>query len=438
MRLLLYVLFSVLMLFPVDSYAKKREVRRAKVLSSNYGYYKDLFMDSGIALTSRHSLHAAHALSLSMEYFASASKNMTSTDTLLQKQIFCGSEDDTNGWLLYPDGAPRYRVIYVNGGGSARHARSLTSEGRSNIRRYVAEGGSYVGTCAGSALSSAGAMLADGRILYSDIYFNIWPGIVHRTNLKKIRTGMAMPRGCPLLKYYDFGGDRLVENVAHNRGNFALDDEEYPLPAGTLPLARYVYEGPAEVNIDGQISTWSYKPDEKTGRTVVIGSHPEIEPVGERRDFMCALLLHAMEGNAGPRPKADLQFGSLREMNRYWEDNDPAYTAIGDRQYHHFTVMVPKKCKSMTITLKGYEGKDDFDLTLCANPKKMAFLDNSLHVSEGKGCSRQLIIENPKQGVWYVSVFCDTTVETATGAYGTEYTGRRDVLNGVPYSIAVK
>ena len=44
----------------------------------------------------------------------------------------------------------------------------------------------------------------------------------------------------------------------------------------------------------------------------------------------------------------------------------------------------------------------------------------------------------PKAGTMYISVFCDTTVDTVKSPNGTQYTGRVDVLNGVPYTIEVR
>lgn len=41
----------------------------------------------------------------------------------------------------------------------------------------------------------------------------------------------------------------------------------------------------------------------------------------------------------------------------------------------------------------------------------------------------------PRRGTLYLSVFCNTTVDTVETKWGTQYTGRLDVLNGVPYGI---
>ena len=160
MNRLLLVVCALLLSFvvhPAEASERKRDKARQQVLDRGRGYYKEIFMDSGIALTSRTYLPSARYLGLDVEYFASASqKKLTQKDTLLQSNIFCGSEEDTNGWLLYPDGAPRFRMIYVNGGSALKHARSLGELGRERVREFVAAGGSYFGTCAGAYLGSKG------------------------------------------------------------------------------------------------------------------------------------------------------------------------------------------------------------------------------------------------------------------------------------------
>jgi hypothetical protein len=74
-----------------------------------------------------------------------------------------------------------------------------------------------------------------------------------------------------------------------------------------------------------------------------------------------------MDGNGNATVKGELVPGQVREMNKTTKDNDPAFTAVGDRQYHHFTVEIPAGTKRAEIVLKGYEGMDNFDLTLLAD-----------------------------------------------------------------------
>ena len=100
--------------------------------NNNDGYYKDIFMDSGIRLNSLTDLPVSRYLGLSIESFVSATHSpdlLTLRDTLLQREIMIGTEDDLNGVLLYPDGAPRFRVLYMNGGKAAGHGKSLGVQG---------------------------------------------------------------------------------------------------------------------------------------------------------------------------------------------------------------------------------------------------------------------------------------------------------------------
>lgn len=411
--------------------------------NNSYGYYKDIFMDSGIRLNSRHDLPVSRFLGLSIEAFVSAPHSpnqLTLRDTLFQREMLIGCEDDLNGVLLYPDGEPRFRVLYMNGGKAAGHGKSLGPVGREQMKTYIDRGGSYVGTCAGAYIASMGSAIRDKEFKPNVNYLNIWPGTVRGTLLYKNRTAMTMEPGNPLLKYYDFGGDMRVDSIRHNGGCFAYFGEGSIIPEGTEVLMRYDYDTVAvdsKVKIHGEVSTWAYKANEESGRVVMTGSHPEENVSGDRLEFMAAMVKYAMDGNGQPTLKGELIPGEARRMDKGTADNDPAYTAVGDRQYHHFTLNIPKKTKRAEIILQGIEGKDQFDLSLLAKAGDFAFHRNT-HLQEvSLGCNKTLVLDNPPAGKWYISVFCDTTVETKYGKYGTEYIGRREVLNGVPYIIKV-
>lgn len=79
--------------------------------------------------------------------------------------------------------------------------------------------------------------------------------------------------------------------------------------------------------------------------------------------------------------------------------------------------------------------EDDFDLSLLAKAGDYAFHQTTPLQDVSLGCNKTLVIEKPEAGKWFISVFGETTVETAYGKYGTEYIGRRDMLNGVPYTL---
>ncbi|MBQ2026571.1 MAG: hypothetical protein II214_01565 [Alistipes sp.] len=439
-RLVYFIILTAGLLATSEAEARKQEQARKEVLSRSRGFYKEVLMDGGVALTSRYYLPATRFLGAKMDYFTSASnKNLTQQDTLIQKNIICGSKEDTNGWLLYPDGSPRFRMIYVNGGKANHHAISLGEEGRKAIQAFVAAGGSYLGTCAGAFIATRGSVRAGGGIAHADIYWGLWPGYAQRTRLFKNNTGMELPKKSPLLRYFDFGGDKTVARVRHNGGCSAYEGKESKLPKGTEVLARYIFDNTDKVQIDGKASVWAYKANEQSGRVILCGSHPESVTEGERLEFMSAMMLYAMDGNPAPKIKGLLNEGVVREMNKTTEDNEPDYTRIGDKQYHHFELNVPRKCKKAIVTLEGYEGVGRFDLTLCAKQGELAYHDNTTLKSVSRGVKKSLTIENPKSGKWFVSVFCENTVSAYLHKkYGTYYRGRVAVLNGVPYKISVK
>lgn len=423
---------------------KQAEPAPAPQVTNCYGYYKDVFMDSGINVNSLKDLPAARFIGASWEAFISAPHSpmeLTLRDTLLQREMICGSEIDENGVLLYPDGEPRFRAIYMNGGKATAHGRSLTPAGRSNMQKFLKNGGSYVGTCAGAYISSMGTKRKGEDVKPNDQYLSIWPGVVTGTALLKNHTAMSVEPGSPLLKYYQFGGDMRVDSLRHNGGCFAYYGEGQIIPDGTEILMRYIYDT-VSVNsksqIHNEVASWAWKENDLSGRVVVTGSHPEDVISGERLEYMASMLLYAMDGNGNATVKGKLVPGQVREMNKTTKDNDPAFTAVGDRQYHHFTVEIPAGTARAEIVLKGYEGMDNFDLTLLADKDGFAFHKSSDAMQLSRGTSKTLAIDNPVPGKWYISVFCETTVNSKMGKYGTEYYGRTDVLNGVPYSLKVE
>ena len=402
------------------------------------GYYKDIFMDSGIMLTSRTDLPVTELLGLSMEAFVSTKHSytlpyqFTATDTLRQRELIAGSPMDENGILLYPDGAPRFRMVYMNGGRAGSHGKSLEDGGRQAYRDFVKAGGSYLGSCAGAFVASLGSRNAEGKISNTKTYLGLWPGHTMSTKLEKSYTAVDIVPDGPLLQCFDFDGRMHIDSVRHNGGCFAWMEDA---PAGTEILAKYSTKGrELERDIDGLPVIWAHKASPENGRVVLCGSHPEGAYDAENLGLMTAMVRYALAGNAGPVVKAALQPGEPREMA---DRKDPAFAPIGDRQYHHFTIDVPKGIRVMTIDLKGFLDKDDFDLHLRASRTGFAFAGDAAWAHVGAKVDKSLEIKDPKPGKYYISVSCATTVTSTMGKYGVEYSGRTDVLNGVPYTIQV-
>jgi glutamine amidotransferase-like uncharacterized protein len=383
---------------------------------SGEGYYKVLFMDGGVNLTSRTTLPAADYLNISMEYLATSE-----IDT--QSHVMISNAYDDNGRLLYPDGEPRFRAIYTNGGTSTDHGISLGSEGLDRVRSYYYNGGSYTGSCAGAFSSSISA----GTTSINEYYYHIWPGRTKGTVLFDTHTGHYIPSSSPLLNYYDFGGDLYISNVYHNGGCYANTAVDYP--AGTEILLKYNY---SSKDMHLQPSCWAYKGSADSGRVCVIGSHPESETGGERLQLMSAIIQYALDGQGAVNTKGVLSNGVTRDMDKSTLDNDPAYTKIGDKQYHHFTIDIPQGTSDLEITLLGEYG---YDMNLYANPNNHAFNSVAQHKERTAGSTKTISIPNPTAGTWYIGVECATTVTAEKVSWGYEYYGNLDVLNGVSYSI---
>ena len=383
--------------------------------SPNEVFYKDIFLDAGIGLTPRTSLYAADSLGLSLEGISFSRSDSRPEEYERQAAVLAGTPEDLNGRLLYPDGQPRYRVLFVCGGSSRTHAASLDSASRAHIRAFVQAGGSYVGTCAGAFLAASGY---DSHPDYPD-YLALWPGTVRHTGLSGVYTGMYIEADSPLLAYADFGGDGYIEGIRHNKGGYP---QSYP--EGTEILARYDYPGKAAVH--RQPSAWAYKADDRSGRLVLEGSHPEEVRKGERRAFTEAMIRYAADGVGTVALKGVLENGVPRAMD--------GAGRLGDLQCHHFAVYVPAGAKNVCFSV---ESSADCDLCLRLCRDAYAFPSAAAQASGRKGARQQLGFATLDAGVWYVSVQCLTTVTVVPTDYGQDYAGRTDVLNGVPYTITV-
>ena len=399
------------------------EFHLLEVKVPNRSFYKDVFLDAGVALTSRKSLAAAQHLGLSLEGISFPYSGATSIDKAMQTSIVAGDSEDLNGRLLYPDGQPRYRLLFVNGGNSTSHGQSLDLNALKNMRTFVQNGGCYVGTCAGAFFASNGF---DGNANYP-YYLSVWPGMMQHTGLSKTSSGMFIEENSPLLRYYDFGGDHYVDSIRHNEGGFPV---EFPLR--TEILARYDY--PKKGAVHRKPSIWAYKETIKSGRVVMEGSHPEEVKDGERRDLTAAMMLYAMDGVGVATLKGYLKNGEARVMDKNTSDNNPAYTRIGDLQTHHFAAYIPSDARNIRVELSS-SSKCDFALMM--NQGTYAFSDEAEYRSAVPGAKQQLSFPSIREGFWFIAVQCLTTVTVKETDYGQEYGGKTEVLNGVPYKISI-
>jgi len=383
------------------------------------GFYKDLFMSSGVNLSSRRKLFAAESLGLSYEYYAGK-------DAAIQNRIVAGDDRDTNGALLYPDGAPRFRMIYVNGGGATNHGKSLELSGRQTLRQFFNAGGSYCGSCAGSFFSGRNVDAATQKRLG---YLHIYPYNTLNTGMKKARVGHVIPEESPLLKYRKFGADNYVEDIYHNNGNWMSREKGDHLDK-TEVLA--IYDTPGE-RPDLGAAIWAYKVKPETGRVVNIGSHPEGVEDGERLALTEACFMYCLDGGGVPAVKAELVSGETRLMNLSTEDKNPAFTKIGDGQFHHFRMVVPTDAVRTTIQLTA---ETDVDFHLFVRQGQLD-LDRPADFQLTKPGSDKILRERLEPGVWFVTVECATRVAAAKDETDSfyVYSDSQDLLNGVPYRL---
>lgn len=400
----------------------------------NKAFYKDVFSDAGASLSKYKTMPVVDYLGLSYEYFytESYSSDHIAADIDKQAEVFIGTPEDLNGVLLWPDGEPRFRMLYENGGYSATHGYGLWAEGREHIRQFFYNGGSYVGSCAGAFFSSRG--IIDNDYSTTGAYLGLWPGYVNNTSIYDIYPDYILPDDSPLLKYYDFGGNKRVEGVMHWNGPYF---QEYYMVPGTEVLCINDY--PA-YRYHMQPSVIAYKPSIWSGRVIPSGGHPEQVKDGERRDLMAAYCLYAFDGVGIAKAKGILHNGEVRHMTKSTTDDDPAYTKIGDKQCHHFVFALPEGARNITVRLQSLE---NFNLSLRMAEGTFAFKEDAQYKVENTDAVKELKFDKLPKGTWYVGVQCEDAPDCQLADYGNGkysgyiYSGNTAVLNGAPYTISV-
>jgi hypothetical protein len=383
---------------------------------SREGFYKELFVDFGVGLDHLPGVPAADGLKWDWELVATDDANV-------QHSYMWGNANDDNGVLLYPDREPRFMMMYT-GGGYGDHSSAVGATGIKNVQDFFNNGGSYVGTCNGNYMAWEWA-------------YKIWPGKIQMDGYEG-RVQGVIPENSPLLRYFDFGGDRLISDpdpcldgdigLMHYKGGF----ETGTLPAGTEVLLIGKSHS-TKIDGDGQTTGYAYKPKASTGRICGMNDHPEYAlKNGEVMNYLQASFLYARDGVGSPDVKAALVNGEERVMDKSSKDNDPAHTKIGDKQYHHFTITVPSGAKDLTVSLTGDTG---YDMNLYLARDTFAFASRASHAEISKGPSKTLTVSAPDAGTWYVGVECATTVTATKTSQGYDYSGNLAVLNGVKYSV---
>ncbi len=474
------------------------------------GYYKSLFVNAGKGLDAfkpgdqEDGIPAIEYMGLGNDY---EYINTSNTDT--QTGIIIQNDDDANGVLLYPDGSPRFRLVFNRGGNSVSHGQSLGEDGRGRFKTFFDNGGSYSGVCAGAFLAAQDVSDADDKD--KPFTYNLIPVTLTHTGLPHpmsgnpaIYTNMEILSGTNgkisglngdgkfnlLLggtdpNIYTINSNVGIKDVRHHGGGYLPDDQSET--DGVETLMKYWYSetypgdetdfryyrednfytdyptnknknvifwsnsqyGTDDIKLDGPgkyhyISAWAYKkPNGNTGRAVCTGSHPEVPGRDCDVQFTGFMFRYAMEGNGEAFVKStDLTLGQTRYMNATPSSYDnPADNdaGIGDRQYHHFKFEVPAGgYDNFILKLDSkYDSNSGIDLYLGLRKGDKAWLSNADYTLCNKGGQKEIRIKHLPFGTWYVSVFCATKVTASQSANYCTYSGKTQVLNGVPYSIGI-
>lgn len=476
------------------------------------GYYKSLFVCAGCYLSNYYTTEhipsiAELGLADDYEYIATATRAQLNGSTTVknlnikgQNAVMVSSPQDgmttypdSNGALIYPDGEPRFRAMYVNGGTSYTFGPSLTDKGRKQIHDWFLKGGSYIGTCAGSFLATTyrdGTNRwnnADASMNYS---FGLWPGNIASTSVPvdifkypaaatgarvledyaklDYATRYAQKHGLSGRAWERLSANDTIEDLAHHGGSYlphSATNAKYP--HDELIAMQWSGPGSSEENLEMRYTedkvgvtdpfkssrkvhdstiVWAYKKDNASGRAVLCGSHPEKRGLFSGRNFnlMANMLLYAMDGAGEPDIKGEMQLNDVRKMNRTAMDEDPDYARIGDRQYHHFLLNVPSPVENFYLELDSdYDAASGINLYLTLRKGGFAWLSDADYVICSNGGRKSLHIKNLPAGKWYIGVYCATTVvatpyayDAETGPFFFKYSGHTEVLEGIPYTLS--
>lgn len=444
------------------------------------GYYKTLFVDGGLGLThfvESSDLPWIKAMGLENDCEYISVSNTKERDSLTQLGLLRAAplgEDatwsDRNGVLLYPDGKPRFRTIYSNGGSSERHGKALSQAGRDRFHDYYYNGGSYVASCAGAFLACRyvdGTNSYDNATASKNFTYGIFPGNLVHTGMpiSISKYGAVFSAIKAEVPFRSFAKGDTLDLVYHHGGGYLPESYNSGLNPQPERLFSYQYTGDPRAAVDstyytdynrlnydihgkgarasrvGETCLWAYKNGSTTGRAVLCGSHPEDNVSPSQVRLMCDMINYSLEGNGAATLKATLELGELRRMDAESSDNNPKFAKIGDRQYHHFKIVLSEPVKNFRLTLDSeYDAKSGIDLYLAMRKGGAAWISDADYVLCNKGGQKSMTIKSLPAGTWYIGVFCATTV-SATKKSPTSYlkfysySGRTETLDGIAYTL---
>jgi hypothetical protein len=363
-----------------------RLVLSADLWPKGAGLKADVFVDGGAELSKVGLEKPANLAGLTREVFFTRSSATT-------RAVIGGNANDTNGALLYPDGQPRYSVLYVNGG-SGTHASAMGAAGRQAVEAFHANGGSYTGSCAGEFVASR-------RIPA------LWGGQVGNPGRTGKQTVVFDEVDHPLVQYLVGwnNGSNVVTGIPHYWG--PRNSESYRHPDGTEflgTITRGLYTG-----TDFLIE---YQKSAESGGTVLSPSHPEYNRNAGNTALMAAILKRADDlSKVEPDIKGTLTTDQSVVMS------DPTQR-VGDGQYHRYLVEVAEGTSVLHVGITGLTGNADLFVQRDGVAHAGAYLAKS---TETGVADDTITLLNPQPGVYEVSVF-----------------GAHTVLNGAAYTLSVQ
>ncbi len=139
-----------------------------------------------------------------------------------------------------------------------------------------------------------------------------------------------------------------------------------------------------------------------------------------------------LAGQGNLSVKGNLENGITRVMDKTTEENDPAFTKIGDKQYHHFLLEIPEDVPQLSITVSSQQG---YHFNIYLNKNNYAFRSNAQYSDISLASEKILTAEQVSAGQYYIGVECESTVSAISHDWGFEYVGNLEVLNGIEYTL---
>jgi hypothetical protein len=338
-----------------------------------------------------------------------------------------GGDQDSNGCLLYPDGAPRVRLLIMPGGMAHDTFLELGGKngqeqckGRDFFRQAFKNGMNYIGTCGGCFFAAEDSGLGVANVFKSGL--GLWPGELSLKDTGRADPDIVLSPFHPLARGVK---DGVLKLVFFNGGPTAMTPN--------VPGTDYVgfFRGGALDVLKGKYALIAYSPPGyKGGRVVVCAAHPETKYPA----FLEGMGDYAWQHRyALPRNPLKL--------------DEPVKGTCGDNQCQYYEVKIEAGVKSLEIALAELDGDCDLyvrfgnlpQLTMPVSrtptpPVKTAknapppppvfqpgvWTADQRSTNKGKQ-DEKVKLSSPKPGVWFIAVH-----------------GNHQVLNGVAYSLSAK